>query len=304
MTRLALIVLSLSAISCTEECVDQFDCLKVSTKQTLTCDDGRCVVKSSLPSFMLPTPRDAGTVTPSDGGLPTARILPGDYTARLSGAQLIPPVTTMGTGTVAATLAVSDAGASLSWTINVTTLTPANVALMVGAPAGRQTTTFLRLNDGGVPLPFTGTIPVSSATAQAISGAQASIIVTTAAKPFGELRGQLVPKGAILGTSQFVRSRDGQYGGGGQLLLETDGGFIPVAGSFQFDWSESGAVANAAVSQLGTPLLPLPLDAAKTGSAGTFEPLALLVMLRDAGLVVVGTDQDGGEVFRGDLSLR
>lgn len=304
MTRLAVIVSSLLAISCTEECVDQFDCLKVSTKQTLTCDDGRCVVKTALPSFMLPTPRDSGTVTPSDGGLPTARLVPGEYTGRLSGAQLVPPVTTTGAGTVTATLGLSDAGASLSWSINVTNLTPTNVALMVGAPAGRQTTTFLRLNDGGVPLPFSGTMPLSSATAQAISGAQASIIVTTAARPFGELRGQLIPKGAILGTSQFIRSRDGQYGGGGQLLLETDGGFLPVAGSFQFDWSESGPVANAAVSQLGSALLPMPLNAAKTGSSGTFEPLALLVMLKDAGIAVVGTDSDGGEVFRGDLSLR
>lgn len=304
MKHVAIAVLALTSLGCSEECVDQFDCLKVSSKQTLTCQDGRCVVKMSLPSFSLPTtPRDAGTVVTSDGGLPSARVVPGEYTARLTGAQLIPPVTSAATGTVSATLTASDAGAAISWSINVSNLTPVNVALMVGAPAGRQTTTFLRLNDGGVPLPFTGSAAVPLSLAEAISTSQTAIIVTSAAKPFGEVRGQLVPKGSILGTSQFTR-RDGQYGGGGQLLLETDGGFLPVAGSFQFDWSESGAVEGAAITQLGATLLSLPLNVTKTGAAGTFEPLALLVMLRDAGISVVGSAADGGEVFRGELSLR
>lgn len=88
-------------------------------------------------------------------------------------------------------------------------------------------------------------------------------------------------------------------------MLEVDGGFIPVTGSYELNWTESGAVASASVSQggTGTPILQLPLNSTATGSAGTFDPLTLLFMLRDAGVYVTGSSADGGEVFRGDLSL-
>lgn len=307
MTRIALLCLLLGLTACNEECVDQFDCLRLGSKTLLTCDDGRCVVKMTAPTFNLPMPvRDAGTPPVTDGGAPTPRLVPGDYTARISGSQQVPPVMTMGSGTATVTLRASDAGTySIAYSVSVTGVQPVNVALMLGAPAGRQSMTFLRLNDGGVPVPLVGTLDLSRTQAEAISGAQSAIIVTSATRPFGELRGQVIPRGAILGFTQLVRSRDGQYGGGGQLVLETDGGFIPTAGSFLLDWTESGPVANAAVTRGGTntPILSLPLNAARTGAEGTFDPFSLLLMLGDAGVSIVGSQADGGETFRGDLSL-
>lgn len=305
MTCRALLLILLALGGCNEECVDQFDCLKVGSKSTLTCEDGRCVVKTVLPTISLPMPtRDAG-VSVSDGGLPPARLVPGEYVARLSGNQQVPPVGTTATGTATFVLRATDAGTSLTYSLT-TDAAPVNVALMLGTPAGRQSTSFLRLNDGGVTLPFTGALELTQGQALAISRSQAAIIVTSAARPFGEIRGQIVPKGAALGFTQLVRSSDRQYGGGGQLILETDGGFIPIVGSYFFDWTESGPVAAAALTQSGSgsALLPLPLNATRTGSAGSFDPLSLLLMVRDAGVIMIGTHADGGEAFRGDLTLR
>lgn len=307
--RSVVLAVSLSILGCSEECVDQFDCLKISSKSTLTCDNGRCVVKSTLPTFPSLGPADAGrpdagTIN-SDGGVQPARVIPGDYTARLSGGQLVPPVTTTASGQATATLAQNDAGASLSWSMTFTNLVPTNAVLMIGAPAGRSVFNFIPLNDGGITSPFSGTVSLSRAQAEAVSAFRTSLVLTSAGQPLGELRGQVVPKGSLIGFTQFVRTSNGQYGGGGQVVLETDGGFIPVAGSFEFNWTESGPVASASVSQGGTgaAILPLPINATGTGSVGTFEPLTLLLMLRDAGVYVTGSSADAGEVFRGDLSL-
>lgn len=298
---------------CPEECVDQFDCLRVPSKLPLTCDDGRCVVKTSLPmipSFVIPDAgrpdAGAGGGASGDGGLPVGRLLPGEYTARLSGGQLVPPVTTTASGQATATLLVDDAGLStLSFSVTLQNVTPTNVVLMTGAPAGRTVFSFLPL-DGGVASPFAGATRLSRAQAEAVSAYRAAFLVTSVGRPMGELRGQLVPRGAFVGFTQFVRSDTGGYGGGGQLVLETlDGGFIPQLGSFDFDWTESGPVASAVITQGGggPPIVTLPLNATATGSVGSFDPLALLFNLRDAGIAVVGTGLDGGERFRGDLGL-
>ncbi|MBL8918507.1 MAG: CHRD domain-containing protein [Myxococcaceae bacterium] len=306
---LAVTTLCLLALpGCNEECVDQFDCAKLVSKSALTCEDGRCVVKTMLPTFpSFPTdagrPATDGGAQANDGGLP-ARIVPGEYQARLSGGQLVPPVSTMATGSATAVLTVDDAGVStLGWTITFTGLTPTNAVLMVGAPAGRSLFNVLLLSDGGVSSPFSGAVPLTRPQAQAVSAFRSSFVLTSATRPAGELRGQLIPKGAFIGFTQFMKASDGGYGGGGQLVLETDGGFIPVSGAFDFDWTESGAVASASVNQGGPPIIQLPLNAARTGAAGSFEPFALLVMLRDAGVVVSGDDDDGGLVFQGDLGL-
>lgn len=299
----------LAVSGCNEECVDQFDCAKLASKSALTCEDGRCVVKTvlpTLPSFVTDAgrpPTDGGSMVSGDGGV-SQRIIPGEYQARLSGGQLVPPVGTMATGAATAILTLDDAGVStLSWTMTFAGLTPTNAVLMVGAPAGRSVFNLALLSDGGVSSPFSGAIPLSRAQAQAVSAFRSSFLLTSAARPTGELRGQLIPKGALIGFTQFVKASDGGYGGGGQLVLETDGGFIPVAGAFDFDWTESGPVASASVNQGGPAIIQLPLNATRTGAAGSFEPFALLVMLRDAGVVVTGTDADGGVVFRGDLGL-
>lgn len=304
------LVLALSLLGCNEECVDQFDCLKVASKTTLTCDDGRCVVKATLPtlpSFVTPDAgRADGGVVAGDGGTRPGRVIPGDYAARLSGGQLVPPVTTMASGAATVRLDQDDAGqTSLSWSLSYTNLAPTNAVLMVGAPAGRSVLNLVVLNDGGIANPFVGTVALTRAQAEAVSAFQTSFVLTSAAQRTGELRGQIVPRGALIGFTQLVRSGSGGYGGGGHLVLESDGGFIPVAGSFELSWPESGPVASAAVSQGGTgaPILQLPLNASATGSAGTFEPLALLLTLSDAGVFVTGRSADGGEVFRGDLSL-
>jgi hypothetical protein len=209
MKRIALLWMLLGLAACNEECVDQFDCLKLGSKSFLTCEDGRCVVKTTVPTFSLPMPaRDAGTPV-SDGGAPAPRVIPGDYVARISGSQQVPVVLTTGSGTATVTLRASDAGTySIAYSVSVTGVQPVNVALMLGAPAGRQSTTFLRLNDGGVPAPLVGTLELSRGQAETLSGAQSAIIVTSAARPFGELRGQVIPRGAFLGFTQLVRSRD------------------------------------------------------------------------------------------------
>lgn len=294
---------------CSEECVDQFDCVKIASKSTLTCEDGRCVVKAvvpMLPSFVMDAgrPGDGGSTVGGDGGVPQGRVVPGEYQARLSGGQLVPPVSTMASGNATVTLSVDDAGvATLGWALTFSGLTPTNAVLMVGAPAGRSLFNVVLLSDGGVTSPFTGSVSLSRTQAQAVSAFRTSFVLTTATRPTGELRGQIVPKGAFVGFTQFVKASDGGYGGGGQLVLETDGGFLPVTGAFDFDWTESGPVASASVNQGGPPIFQLPLNASRTGSAGSFDPFALLLMLRDAGVVVSGADADGGVVFRGDLGL-
>lgn len=304
-----LLVLGLLLAGCTEECVDQFDCLKIASKSALTCDDGRCVVKTrlpTLPSFGVPDggrpASDAGAS--GDGGVRPASIIPGEYVARLSGGQLVPPVATAASGAATVTLTRDDAGVStLAWAMTFTGIAPTNAALLVGAPAGRSTTSFLRISDGGVTSPFTGSLPLSSTQAEAVSAFRASFVLTSATNPFGELRGQIVPKGSIIGFTQFARAADGQYGGGGHLVMETDGGFLPLIGHYDFAWPESGQVGSASITQGGAPLLPLGVGASGTSATGTFEPLTLLLQLRDAGIFVTGAGADGGEVFRGDLGL-
>lgn len=308
---LAVVALILVLCGCNEECVDQFDCVKIASKSQLTCDDGRCVVKTmlpTLPSFVTDAGRpssDGGSGVVGDGGLPTGRVIPGEYQARLSGGQLVPPITTMASGQATVTLATDDAGVStLSWMLTFANVSPTNAVLMVGAPAGRSVFNIVPLGDGGIASPFSGSRTLSRVQAEAVSSFRASFVLTSATQPFGELRGQIIPKGGFIGFTQFVKTGGG-YGGGGQLVLQTDGGFIPSAGSFDFDWTESGGVANASINQGGTgaPILQLPLNAMATGSAGSFDPLALLLMLRDAGVYVTGSHADGGEAFRGDLGL-
>jgi hypothetical protein len=305
--RFVTLLACLAALSCSEECTDQFDCLKVASKSTLTCDDGRCVVKSTFPAFPSLGPTDAGRGDGGlggDGGVQPGRVIPGNYVARLTGGQLVPPVTTTANGQLTATLVQSDAGTSLSWAITYANLVPTNAVLVIGAPAGRNGSTFIPLSDGGITSPFSGTLPLSRTQAIEISAFRTSVVLTSATQPLGELRGQLVPRGSLIGFSQFVRASDGRYGGGGQLVVETSGGFIPVAGSFEFNWAESGPVTSASVNQSSeAALLPLPLSATGTSSSGSFEALTLLMKLRDAGISVTGLASDGGEVFRGDLSL-
>lgn len=279
-------------VGCTEECVDQFDCRKVQSKSPLTCEDGRCVVKTTLP--MLPTftqpdagRPDGGTPVATDGGRP--ELVPGAFTARLSGGQLIPPHATTATGTLTAALELTDAGPMFSWALSVTNTVPAALALGFGAQAGRIPTSTLPLTgDAGV-------VALTRAQAEQIAAMRASIIATP------DLRGQIVPRGAFVGFTQLTSS-DGGYGGGGQIVFLTDGGFIPTAGLYDFDWSEAGPVQFAAALQGSAPLLILSRTGG-LGATGTFSPLSLLTGLTDAGIVVYGFGADGGTVFRGDLSL-
>lgn len=294
---------------CNEECVDQFDCAKVASKSPLTCDDGRCVVKTMLPMFpsfggMDAGRRDAGVDGGgSDGGQPELPLRQGEYTARLSGGQLVPPRSTMMSGTVQASLVADDAGVlTFTWSAMVMNGTATGASLVFGAPAGRTGASSLVVFDGGASLG--GTLTLSREQAAAVSTNRAALVVATADQPTGAVKGQLVPRGAVAGFTQLVRASNGQYGGGGQLVLEFTGMF-PTAGSYDFEWPESGRVTSAALVQGGTNqvLLPLELGMSRTGAAGTFEPLPVLLMIRDGGLFVTGSLADGGEAFRGDLSL-
>ncbi|MCA3013004.1 MAG: hypothetical protein INH41_11485, partial [Myxococcaceae bacterium] len=149
-----------------------------------------------------------------------------------------------------------------------------------------------------------GNLTLSPAQAAAVSTNRASLVIGTAERPAGALKGQLAPRGALVGFTQLVRASNGQYGGGGQLVLEFSGMF-PTAGTYDFEWPESGRVGAAVLSQgpSSPPLLTLALSEGRTRAVGAFEPLPLLLMLRDGGLFVTGTGADGGLVFSGDLSL-
>ncbi len=310
-----------SFTSCSEECVDQFDCVKVNSKQTLTCADGRCVVKTTLPtlpSFGGGGPdagRDAGTSP--DGGAPDGPVVPGVYVARLTGGQLVPAVQTQASGAGQFTLSVTDAGTSLAWAISVTGVAPTGAALMLGAVSARNTQTLAVLTDGGVTSPIIGSAPITRAQAQAISAYRAALIVSSAANPGGELRGQLLAPGLLAAPIVFTRVSNGQFGGGGHFLLQFPpdagaGGFaLPTAGSYDLDWTESGRVVEATVNRGpveagGATLLTLSLTPSRTGALGSFEPLALLLGLSDAGVSVSGRGADGGVAFTGafNLSLR
>jgi hypothetical protein len=295
-------------LGCNEECVDEFDCVKVSGRVALTCDDGRCVAKTTLPMIPSFTGMDAGRRDggvdggPGDGGAPSLPLRPGDYAARLSGGQLVPPLTTTAAGSAQATLLVDDAGVvTLAWSATVMNATAISASLSFDAPAGRAGVSEVRVWDGGT---LAGSVTLTRAQAAAVSTNRASLVIGTSENPAGGLKGQLAPRGALVGFTQLVRASTGQYGGGGQLVLEFSGMF-PTAGSYDFEWPESGRVTSAALVQgaANTPLLPLELNASRTGAAGTFEPLPLLLMIRDGGLFVTGTGVDGGEIFRGDLSL-
>ncbi|MDX2009527.1 MAG: CHRD domain-containing protein [Myxococcaceae bacterium] len=306
--RLAVVGMVVGLWGCNEECVDAFDCAKVPSRVPLTCDDGRCVAKTTLPMFPSFGGMDAGRRDggvdggASDGGAPEVALRPGEYTARLSGGQLVPPVATSAAGSAQATLVVDDAGvATLSWSAMVMNATPVGATLLFDAPAGRSGAGPLVVSDGGS---LSGTLALTRAQAAAVSTNRASLVIATTERPAGGLKGQLAPRGALVGFTQLVRAANGQYGGGGQLVLEFMGMF-PTAGGYDFEWPESGRVTSAALVQGAgsTPLLALELNGSRTGASGTFEPLPLLLMIRDGGLFVTGTGADGGEVFRGDLSL-
>lgn len=310
--RLAAVGVVVGLLGCNEECVDAFDCAKVSSKIPLTCDDGRCVAKTTLPMFPSFTGMDAGRrdggvdAGTLDGGQPVLPLRPGDYTARLSGGQLVPPLTTTAAGSAQATLAVDDAGvATLAWSATVMNATPISATLRFDAPAGRIGTGSLVVSDGGS---LSGTVVLSRQQAAAVSTNRAALVIATTDAPTGGLQGQLAPRGAVVGFTQLVRTSTGQYGGGGQVVIELTGtppNVFPTAGAYDFEWPESGRVVSAALVQgaASTPLLSLELEASRTRASGTFEPLPLLLMIRDGGLFVTGTGVDGGEIFRGDLSL-
>lgn len=301
MRRLSLALFIASLTGCPEECVDQFDCLKIESKLPLACDDGRCVVKTTLPmipSFVVDSGVRTDAGSPVDGG-ESLRL--GQYDARLSGGQLVPPLSTAASGSGGAVLRRTDAGTlQLLWSIFPTGTTVTSTSLGLAASAGRVPAQVVPLADGGAAI---GSVALSEAQGLQLSSLRGSLILGSTTNPSGEVRGQLVPRGAFVGFTQFVQRRDGGgYGGGGQLVIETDGGLIPLAASYDFDWSESGPVAFAAVTQGAAPLLVLALNSTQTGAQAAFNPL-VLASLRDAGVLVVGVGGDGGVIFTGDLAL-
>jgi hypothetical protein len=302
----------LFAAACAEECVDQFDCTKIPSKNPLVCEDGRCVVRTSLPAFpnFGPLPMDAGPPDAGrsdagpqpDSGAESVPIRSTALSGRFSGGQMVPPLVTAGSGMVTAALEVEDGGTfRLTYALSVSNLESQALTLMFGATAGRNGNDVLSLSDAGL----SGALPLSRMRAEAVVRFRSALIVTGASQGSPSVRAQLVPRGAFTGFTQFARALDGQYGGGGHIILASpDGGMIPTLGTFDFDWRESGRVASASVNQgPGSSLIDLPLNSTRTGSSGEFSPLALVLMLRDAGIFVTGTGFDGGEVFRGDLSL-
>jgi hypothetical protein len=127
------------------------------------------------------------------------------FTATLSGANEVPPVTTTATGT--ATLSVS--GAQITYTVNVTDLQNVLVAHIHVAPAGANGPIRLNLCGTGAPEPDCSTSPTGvlvtgtngttfgdppitfDSLLSAMRTGGAYVNVHTDANPGGEIRGQI-----------------------------------------------------------------------------------------------------------------
>lgn len=114
------------------------------------------------------------------------------FTARLSGASEVPPVTTGGQGT--ATVKLNTTTRQLNWTVSYSGLSgPVKAAHIHGpAPAGKNAPVMLPFT-GNLQSPIKGSATLSATQMSALEGGKTYVNIHTAQHPAGEIRGQLEP---------------------------------------------------------------------------------------------------------------
>jgi len=111
--------------------------------------------------------------------------------ADLSGAQEVPPTTTMGKGKAMVT--VDTATKEVSWKVEYSGLTGDALAAHIHGPAdpGANAGVVVNLGAGGVKNPLEGKMAVTDAQLADITAGKTYVNIHTAANKGGEIRGQL-----------------------------------------------------------------------------------------------------------------
>lgn len=124
-------------------------------------------------------------------GLP-AQALATSFNSTLSGAAEVPPVTTMGTGTVTADL--DPETKVLRWKISYSGLSGPVTAAHIHGPAlpGQNATVLMRFKSP-FDSPFEGQTTLTEAQVQELMAGKWYVNLHTAANPDGEIRAQLTP---------------------------------------------------------------------------------------------------------------
>lgn len=123
-------------------------------------------------------------------GIASARMV--TFTAKLSGASEVPPVTTSGKGS--ATVTLNTAKRHLSWVVHYSGLSgPAKAAHIHGPASPSQNAPVMLPFTGNLKSPIKGSAPVSATQMSALEAGKTYVNIHTAKNPAGEIRGQLEP---------------------------------------------------------------------------------------------------------------
>lgn len=124
-------------------------------------------------------------------GIASARMV--TYTAKLSGASEVPPVTTNGRGT--ATMRLNTANRHLSWVVRYSGLSGPVAAAHIHGPAGPGENAPVMLPfAGNLKSPIEGSATLSATEMSALEAGKTYVNIHTAKNPAGEIRGQLERK--------------------------------------------------------------------------------------------------------------
>lgn len=114
------------------------------------------------------------------------------FTAQLSGASEVPPVT--GSGQGAATVQVNPATRQIGWAVTYSGLSGPVKAAHIHGPAGpSQNGPVMIPFTGNLQSPFKGSATLTAQQMSALEAGQTYVNLHTAQHPAGEIRGQLVP---------------------------------------------------------------------------------------------------------------
>ncbi|HJU16155.1 MAG TPA: CHRD domain-containing protein [Stellaceae bacterium] len=124
-------------------------------------------------------------------GIASARMM--SFTAQLSGASEVPPVTTNGKGAATATLNTTTR--RLSWTVRYSDLSgPAKAGHIHGPAASGQNAPVMVPFTGNLKSPIRGSATLTPTQMSAVEAGKTYVNIHTAQHPAGEIRGQLEPK--------------------------------------------------------------------------------------------------------------
>jgi hypothetical protein len=123
-------------------------------------------------------------------GIASARMV--TFTAKLSGASEVPPITTNGQGS--ATVKLNTATRRLGWVVHYSGLSGPVKAAHIHGPAGpSQNAPVMLPFTGNLKSPIKGSATLSATQMSALEAGKTYVNIHTAKNPAGEIRGQLEP---------------------------------------------------------------------------------------------------------------